>query len=83
MNDTKAENFPPQYDGCYLTPFVTLSGCVGNLKAAQLQLVDVFEDDDGPGLEECPVDGLVVVPAQADHQSAAVRDLEDLALRPV
>ena len=83
MRDRKVENFPPEYDGRYLSPFIALSRCVGNIKAAQLELLDVLEDDRGSGLGESPVDGLVIVAAQTDHQSAAVRDLQHLALRPV
>ena len=56
---------------------------MGNLKATQLELFDVLEDDGRPGLRECPVDGLVVAASQADHQSAAVRNLQDLTLCPV
>ena len=56
---------------------------MGNIKVAQLELLDIFEYENGFGLRESPVDGLVVVPAETDHQSAAIRDLQDLALRPV
>ena len=79
----EGEKFLPEYDGGYLIPFIAVRRCVGNLKAAELQLFDVFEDESSSGLGEGPVDGLVIVAAQTDHQSVAVRHPQDLALRPV
>ena len=73
----------PEYDGGYLIPLIALSGCVGDLKAAELQLLDVLQDEGGSALGESPVDGVDIVAAQTDHQPAAVRDLQHLALRPV
>ena len=76
-------SFSPKYDRSYLASFIANSRSVGNIKAAQLQLFDVLEDDGRPGLRERPVDGVVVVAAQVDHQSAAVRHLQHLTLCPV
>ena len=56
---------------------------MGNLKAAELQLFDVLEDEGGSALGEGAVDGIVIVSPQTDHQSAAVRHLQHLTLRPV
>ena len=77
------KKFLPEYDGGYLISFIAVCRCVGNLKAAELQLFDVLEDEGGSALGESPVDGLVIGAAQTDHQSAAVGDLQHLALRPV
>ena len=45
---------------------------MGDLKAAELQLLDVLQDEGGSALGESPVDGVDIVAAQTDHQSAAV-----------